>query len=63
MQQKPYNIIGKRTEENKNEETPIPPTIKNIRGNYNQNVLNFQIALKNKPIEYKNYRQENRKSD
>jgi len=36
-----YKIIHKGTQENKKKKPPVPPTIKNIAGNYYQEVLIF----------------------
>jgi hypothetical protein len=44
-------------------ESPIPAGIEEITGNEQQEILQFQILVGNKPIEYKYQRKKNGKVD
>ena len=56
------------SDSNKNQESPIPPAVEDITGDYYEEVLPQQLAfttthrvVEHKPIEQKNYRKEDEK--
>ena len=46
-------VIDYGTEQDERKKSPIPPTIKHITGNKNEEVLHLDISVCNEPVEYK----------
>ena len=53
-------VIQKRWEDKQEQKTPVPARVKEVAGNEQQYILNFQIPFRSKPIQKEDDRKENR---
>jgi hypothetical protein len=62
LHQKSTSPSTKGGKSEQQQEAPIPPSVKKVGDRNNKQILHFHISPKGKPIEKKNYWQENGKS-
>ena len=55
----PAGITEQRRKGKQHQKTPVPPSIKDVGGSHDKEVLQFQVPIENEPIEQKHYREEN----
>ncbi len=55
------DVIDQRTDKDQREETPVPPTVKDVADDNQESVLQVEPFLSYKPVEKEYYWQENPK--